>query len=367
MDKVDIIDLEGDAYARGLALGRARRARVQVCLSEWLESLRAAGVADPTTYLAGMLRATRFEQSVREHAADLLEEVRGLADGSEQPFDLLFTAQLMDEEWAYRANWIAPTKPLEKCSSAAVKGPDGAVLIGQNMDLGGYTDGHQIALRTAPHAAVPGALIFSISSMIALFGVNTQRIGVCVNSLPQLPAASRGLPVAFMIRKLLQARTLAEAVTMVTTIEHATGQHYLIADADNIRSFEASHSGVVEYHPADPSRALHTNHPLAASPVETWVGGANSVARLEALTNRLASGRPDLESVKAALASRDHPEHPVSRIKDASARQNALTGMISFTTGSMISVLRRTSQDIDAWISPGPPSLCGYTRFTFRN
>jgi predicted choloylglycine hydrolase len=361
--EVDIIDLQGDPYVRGRYLGVARRARIHACLTDWLASLEKAGVSEPAKYLAGMLKATCFMQSIREHVPELLEEVQGIADGAAQPFDLLLAAQMMDEEWAYRAGLSTNLEALQKCSSVAVRAPDESIVVGQNMDLADFTDGHQIVLRIEPRGAEPGALIFTITSMIALFGVNTHQIAVCVNSVPQLPAQRQGVPVAFVVRRLLQARTLSEAVEMVHGIAHATAQHYLIADARTIRSFEASPAGVTEYYSPHPAAVLHTNHPLVSA-LGSFDSNENSSIRLRSLSDRLYTGQPDLEAVKAALSSCDDSQNPVSRTVSASARPSQLTGAINFTTGSMISTLRRGASEIEVWISPGPPSVRGYSRFT---
>ena len=361
MRALDLIDLAGDPYARGRELGAARSRRIQAYLADWMASLATAGVNDPKSYLEGMLRVTGFASSVRDHTPDLLEEVRGMAEGAGQPYEWLLAAQCLDEEWAYRASPSVSREGLQKCSSVALRGPDDTVLIGQNMDLGGYTDGHQILYRLASRESEPGALIFSVSGMIALFGVNTRRIGVCVNSLPQLPAARHGLPVAFMVRKLLQANTLRDAVETLRTVPHATGQHYLIADPHEIRSFEASPAGVVEIHSADPGGALHTNHPLAEPRADSPDDWLNSKARLRCLRARLNIGNVDLQAIEAALSSQDDPDYPVSRTAPSSNEPQSAAAITAFTTGSMICRLDWKSDGIDAWVSPGPPSIYGYT------
>jgi len=149
-----------------------------------------------------MLRHTDFLTAIRKHAPDLLEEVRGIAVGAIQPVELLLASQFMDEEWAYRRRLQAAETP-EKCSSVAVT-RSGLTWIGQNMDLGDYTDGHQVLTRIAPSGVEAGALIFTIGGMIGLMGVNSRGVGVCVNFLPQLANSPQGLPVAFVIRRLLQ-------------------------------------------------------------------------------------------------------------------------------------------------------------------
>ncbi|MFC0530569.1 C45 family autoproteolytic acyltransferase/hydolase [Phytohabitans kaempferiae] len=351
---VEIIDIGGAPYERGRSLGIARGAAIERCIRDWLDSLRSAGVSDPESHIARLLAETRFGEAIREHTPDLLDEVRGIVDGSGLPEQLVFAVQLMDEEWSYRAALV------EKCSSLAFHIPD-AVVVGQNMDLGEYTDGHQVIHRIAPYMGVPGALVFTISPMIALLGVNSSGVAVCVNSVPQLPSALSGLPVSFVIRRLLQARDVGEAVNLVRRLPHATGQHYLLADSREIRSFEASAAGVHEYLAPDPSCVTHTNHPLAGEKGSGKIGASTRV-RLATLDRRLRSARAGVEDARVALAASDHPDYPVS-IEHGSAREpSPSTGMPSFTTGSMISTLRRDADEVEAWVSPGPPSVRGWTR-----
>jgi isopenicillin-N N-acyltransferase-like protein len=359
---IEIIDVAGDAHSRGQTFGQTRRKQIQSCMVDWLNSLRIAGLDDPESYIAQMLRDTSFLSTIREHTPALLDEVRGIAFGANLPPELMLAAQFMDEEWAYRAKFLRDAHTHEKCSSVAINSGSGVTWIGQNMDLGGFTDGHQILLRIAPCAPEPDALIFTIGGMIGLLGVNARGVGICVNSLPQLPAARTGLPVAFVIRRLLEAESAAEAVRLVLKLPHATGQHYLIADPVSIRSFEASPERVVEYHSPDPSRLLHTNHPLAEQKGEpSSRDETNTVARLRSLTDRLMTAEPGLDKIKAALSSSDDPDHSVCRVASANSSVSSLTGMISFTTGSMISELKQGSRAVDSWISAGPPSLRGYT------
>jgi isopenicillin-N N-acyltransferase like protein len=344
--------IAGDPRARGHAHGRALASRIRGHLDTWLGSLAEPAGGDPQAYVAALLADTDFRPAIRRHAPDLLEEVEGIAEGAGLPPDPVFALQLLDEEWAYRG------RRLQKCSSLAIVSPAGPTWIGQNMDLPHYTDGFQALLRIAPHAGEPAALVFTTAGMLGLMGVNAAGVGVCVNSLPQLASAPQGVPVAFVLRRLLQATSLAEAVRLVLAIPHATNQHYVIAEPGAVRSFEACAAGVTEYRPPDASRILHTNHPLsdASAAPEPPAARANSVARLASLTQRLGRGAPGLAEIQAALSSRDDPRNPVCRIP------NPQGGLIGFTTGSMISAL--SGSDVESWVSPGPPSERGWTRMS---
>ncbi len=361
---IEVVSLSGEPYARGLAQGRALAPRIRAHVAAWLgamtEAAHEVGDGDGEAYVRSFLRDTDFTPSIAQHAPDLLDEVRGIARGAAVDPDLLFALQLLDEEWACRGRRRPAQPKLEKCSSLAIVHAGGPTFIGQNMDLGAYTDTHQVILQLEPIGACPGALILTIAGMIALLGVNTNGVAICVNSLPQLPNATTGIPVAFVIRRLLQARSLEEASDWVQAMPHATNQHYLLAEAGAIRSFEASAAGVCAYRSPDPARILHTNHPLAdeKGAPETAQARENSQARLNSLMTRLGAGMSDLEAIKAALTSKDDPRNPVCRVYDPAA------GLTGFTTGSMITELTAGSESVESWVSFGPPSRSGYTRLT---
>lgn len=349
------VALTGGPFERGHAHGAGLQAQVQAHLSAWLESLAQAGVGEPKAYVAGLLAATDFRPAIERHTPDLWQEIQGIGAGAEVAPDLLFGLQLLDEEWAYRLR-AGREGRLEKCSSAAIVSPSGPTWIGQTMDLGGYTEGFGELLAPAATPGAPAALVFTVAGMIGLMGVNAAGVAVCVNSLPQLPSAPQGLPVAFVLRRLLQASSLTEASDLVLSLPHATNQHYLIAEAGAARSFEASAEGVSEYRPPRPDRVLHTNHPLAAQGApETEAARANSVARLRALQARLSDGEPGLDELKAAFSSCDDPDNPVCRIRGEAG------GLTASTTGSMVSEL--TPAKVETWVSPGPPSRTPYAHF----
>lgn len=357
---IDLIDIDGAPFARGAAYGAQAAGRIRAHVRDWLSAMALAGGCDGEAYARALVRDTDFKAAIAEHAPDLVQEVDGVAEGAGVDPELMYALQLVDEEWAYRKRGRRAARTPEKCSSFAFAGADGPGWIGQNMDLSPHTAGHQMALRVRGQGDAPSTLVFTVAGLLALMGVNSAGLGVCVNSLPQLPSRATGLPVAFMIRRLLQARTLDAAVALVRTLPHATNQHYVLAAPGAVRSFECSAAGVVEYHPPQPDRVLHTNHPLGGEPgdPEAEAERRNSVARLRSLETRLGAGRPDLQTLQAALCACDDPQNPVCRVYDPEA------GLIGYTTGAMISAIAPGPEPLRAWMSAGPPSVAGYDALT---
>jgi isopenicillin-N N-acyltransferase-like protein len=347
---IDSIVLTGNPSDRGLWHGRTRRAPIRRWLDDWQTSLRDAGIGDVDDYLAHFMRQTHFCDAIECHAPDLLQEIRATAEGAGVSPQLLLAAQLMDEEWEFRRRYLDLDRP-DKCSSVALVSTEG-VWVGQNMDLGAWTDGHQVLLHLKD-GREPAALILSMGAMLALLGVNDRGIAVFVNALPGLPSDTAGLPVAFIIRKLLQAETFSQAAGLIQECPHASSQHYLIADAREARSFEATPEDVVEYRPTHKGRIFHTNHPLGAphSHCDLEREREDTVARLEALSRRLLRCEPGVDAIRSALASSDDSEHPVCRPYPAAGRVHTT----NFTMGSMIVQLQPYARRVESWVSLGPP------------
>ena len=296
-----------------------------------------------------MLAETDFKRAIREHTPDLMTELEATAEAAGVAADDLFALQLLDEEWAYRVRRSAARSP-QKCSSLAIVDASGPTWIAQNMDLGAYTDGFQ-ALLEIDDGEAPAALVFTAAGMIGLIGVNAAGVGVCVNSLPQLPSAPQGLPVAFVLRRLLQARLGGGGVA--ARPDAAARHQPALRDRRPwrgalVRGQRRRRDGVSAARPGP--RAAHQPSRLP-TPRPRPSRRRRARTRSRAFSRcRPGSATADRASpeIQAALSSCDDPRHPVCRTG----------GPVGFTTGSMISAL--TPDGVEVWVSNGPPATAGY-------
>lgn len=305
--RLRIVDCAGSPGEVGLAHGEACRDLVAEGLGRWAEDKAEQTGEASDAYLARFLAETRFLPAVERHAPGLLEELRGIAEGAEQPFDRILAYNLMDEEWSYRRDALRPAPlrevgPPPGCTSIAV----GTRALAQTMDIPSVHDGTQVALRLRPDDG-PAAVVFSAAGMVGLNGANAAGVGVVVNSLAQLPSSRDGLPVAFVVRGILGRSTAAEAAAFVEAVQHAIGQHYLIGDGREAISLEAA-SGVRRV----PVRGwyVHANHPLADLERGPEADEMERLSRTHARQKRaeaLAAADGGAPQVEAALADREAP------------------------------------------------------------
>jgi len=367
------IKLSGTPRERGRIHGEAAKVLITDVVSHWRMNLsnfgqnsEAATHIDPDVYLSEFLLQTNYLNAIEKFAPGLLEEVRGIAEGSGQAFEDILGLQLMDEEWIFGLRRKL-AKPTTKCTGFGV--PDqanGVSYAGQNMDVSSWVEGSQVLLRVMPTETSPEALIFSIAGIIGLNGLNASGLGISCNTLAQLNYSIDGLPVAFVVRAILEKKSIDEAEQFLRTIIHASGQNYILSIAGDMRCFECGGTGVVRYAPDKyQGRVFHTNHPFVnkdESEIAELTRGRlhNTEARLTSICDRLGdTSQPlTLDCIKSALSAHDDPANPVSRPIDPDNGGNS----IAYTAGASIYELAATPR---LHFAAGPPCETEFRVFEF--
>jgi len=294
-----ILTLSGDGTARGLAHGEAARDLVADAADRW----RADVGSGHDALLAALVDDSGFVATTRRLVPDVAAEIEGIAVASGVDRRTVWALNLMDEDWWTRHHLAAHSA----CSGFGVlPGPGQTALVAQNMDLPRWLDGLQVLLDIRPSDG-PRVLAPSYAGMVATNVLNEHGIGVCVNTLSQLPTSIDGLPIALMLRHLAGQRTHADAVEVLRTTPHASGQNYIVGGRETVVDLECGAGTVTECRPTD-GRVAHTNHPVTDDDDADDRAGflANSPLRLDALRRRLA----ELEHIgadEAAAVLRDPP------------------------------------------------------------
>jgi isopenicillin-N N-acyltransferase like protein len=299
-----IVECRGDGRERGRAHGEALRERIGGLLERWDADVAARLGRPPGTLVSALVETTGFVAAIERHTPDLLEEVRGIAEGARVAFDRVLALNLMDEEWWF----TAPSAPRDACTLVAVGPAQGRpTVLAQNMDLPELMDGAQAILRDDDGAGGGGAVL-TAAGMIGLTGVSSAGLGVCVNTLAMLNHSRDGLPVAFVMRGTLAQGSVNGAARFLARVPHASGQHYALADPTAVAGYECSAAGAVRSDDAG-GRFCHTNHPLKSTDLDPSLpaeGREDSHVRLAAIESaapQVAMGA----DCERALADREAP------------------------------------------------------------
>jgi isopenicillin-N N-acyltransferase-like protein len=355
-----VLRLSGSAYERGLQHGRQLRSEIARIIALWKDDLRSEYKVDPDTLIREFRTGTNFTPAIKRWTPDLLDEIRGIADGAGQPFDTVLAFQLMDEIWVF-----ADKRAANRCSAMGISKADShSAYVAQNMDLETFRDGFQVVLHIAESPHVPEQFVFTSAGMIALNGVNNRSVAIACNTLMELSASSDGLPVAFVVRGVLGHFDGQAAITFLKNVRHASGQNYILGVRDQVYDFECSAGKVVEFRPVtDGSVVYHTNHRLVNDDTKPKLSDLesdliHSKTRFASLVARLGKPSSQIDDgvIKDTLRSKDSEQYPVCRPKKP--------GAFAFTFGATIMTLSdKPSLDV----SMGPPDVNPFVHLEFDN
>lgn len=391
-----VVTLSGPPFQRGLAHGRAGRARIAANLTAYFArfareaGLDAAAVRD---------QAAAYWDLVRGSHPDYAEEMRGVAEGAGA--DLLAVValnvryEILYAAFARQALGAGPAAAgsdlrADGCTAFAVQpaaSADGHLLLAQNWDWfpevqglvlhrlpgdgqaaangggagGGGQDDHGVdgggADGTREARGDPEVLCFTEAGIVGgKLGLNAAGLGLVINGLIAEGDDAARLATPFHVRchEILRQRDFDAAAAIVMAGRRACSANFLIARVpDRVADLEAAPGAVRSIAPQGGVIA-HTNHfldPEAMGVVEpvtdTRPFSVHRQARCSALLGSRPAGGITIETAMAFL--RDHDGHPQSLCRHRDARRPP--DRQSTTVASALMDLYAGRM----WISDGPP------------
>lgn len=360
--EIRIVKLSGRGYNLGLEHGKLLKKEIGEIVLRMKKNTADNLHQDADQVIREFNVYARFDETIKKYTPELFEEVKGIADGSGQALGDIMVLNLIDEFWVYN-----DMRDHHHCSGMGVPSMGGnAAYIAQNLDIESYTEGYQILLRLARSGKSPEQLILTHPGCIAMNGLNETGIGTCVNTLMDLKASSTGLPVAFIVRRIINSVDKNDLLEFIQTVPHASGQNYIIGIHAEVFDFEASANKVIRFNPNHANGSVyHTNHAIANDDIKPWYKlldanqhmNANTMIRLNAVKKRIATASSiDDILIKETLRSKDDKNNPVCRTFDVKHG--------GFTFGSVIMTL--TGKPF-IQITAGSPDASEYKKIDFTD
>jgi isopenicillin-N N-acyltransferase-like protein len=353
-----VLSLEGTPHERGLQHGRALKEDIHALIKLWKEDIAGKYETDPDAFIKTFLAETDFREAVETWTPELMEEVKGMAEGAGVDFETMFAFQLLDEMWVLGGEILEG----EHCTTVAVdRRAGGPAMVSQTLDIPPFYHGFQTLLRITDKERNLQTLLFTFPGFIAANGLNSASVSVVVNAVQQLEHSRDGLPVAFVIRGILQRKTFGEALGFLRSITFGAPQNYLIGGRERVGSFECSAGHIAEFRPfPEAPFTYHTNHPLRNTHftprlLETFRRRGIDpekyrfrCRRFQALNEMLKNReeRIDVERLKA-----------IYRDRETGINNRATFGVTIMVLGNGPPVL---------YISPGRPDETPYQIFSFK-
>ena len=309
MDRFPVYRIEGDsAFRRGAEHGEQAREQIGATVETYEQIFRDfVGLDWTEAKQIGMAYAPR----IREYAADLAEEIRGVAAGS--GFDegdiLALNAR---SEIALSARFV------DGCTSVAAFGRatrDSTTVLCQNWDWRpSLRDSMVVLLVEQP--GKPSLTMLTEAGIIGKLGFNSAGLGVCLNALVTDRVDEDGTPLHVVLRSILDSWTLGDAIGAVARARIACAANFLVAQHGNGAVDIEAVPDALDVLLPECDTLVHTNHVLSPRLSGVRCLGAlafpDSYVRL-ARVRRLVEeqhGRIDLDTARAIL--RDHANAPDS-------------------------------------------------------
>ncbi|MBS0541421.1 MAG: acyl-CoA--6-aminopenicillanic acid acyltransferase [Proteobacteria bacterium] len=224
-----LIDLSGTPHERGRQHGQAAADRIKRGIGMYAESLVKSGV----DWKELERRAQEMVPVVDAFDPTYVEEMKGIAEGSGQPFAGIMLMNARTEMVSAARKQQAARHFPDGCTAAFAlpeATADGILLHGQNWDWRAECAETGVVLRIRREDG-PDILTFTEAGGLARSGLNSAGIGLTANALEcdRDYARGQGVPLPFIRRKVLEATHLALAVRTIFQTHRLGSNHMAIS------------------------------------------------------------------------------------------------------------------------------------------
>ena len=337
---IRVIEACGTHREVGIEIGRHCTAQIQERFASRRNRLPVGA-----TWEAMLEQSQLYLAASRPVYPQYLEELEGIAEGAQVPFEEVFLS-MCEELWDASA-WRG-------CTDMAARGRatvDGSTLIAHTNDLMPHQEARLVILKIKAGdepeylGVTPGGIALSV-------GYNAAGISLTGNQLDSNDVRL-GVPRLLVVRAILGSRTLSEAMTHCLLPQRASSYNNVIADASGeVYSMEGSATDCEAIYIREDVMA-HANHYTAPAMRRFELdpsANANSIIRHNRAEYLLRQnfGKLTPELFRTLLA--DHAGYPTSICKH---------GLQTQTVFSIIIQL----EQLRAWIGRGHPCETEYVEY----
>jgi len=322
--QVPVIHVKGNHYEAGYQIGTQ--------LKKYFLQEVAEMKADPN-WKKIRAEAELFLAYSRKYLPEYVAETQGAADAAGLGLEDLFPT-LCEELWDENYRFTKGCSDLIASNDVTA---DGSVLAAHNNDTSLSTQ----ELVTIIHYQVDGEpeiVAVGYGGLGISVGYNSAGISLTGNQVDSNDMKV-GVPRLLLVRKILAARTIGQAIDAAILKERASNYNQVITDRNGeIYSIEGSATDYAPLYSTD-GYLVHTNHYVAP-----WMrkfefdphGITSSIVRYNRGGRLLKNnrGRITVDLLKQFLA--DHVNHPGSICRHGTYVKTTFSVIINLTTGTML-------------------------------
>ncbi len=258
------IEVFGSPRERGRMHGKLAAERIKRGIGHYLSQFSAYGL--DRVAIGGHVAA--YLPRIQAFGADLVEEMRGVAEGAGVEFDaivllnarteLLYEAREVRDA-ARAGESVAP----DGCTGVVVlpgAARDGRLIHALNWDWKAECAETSIVMLVRRDDG-PDVLTFTEAGALARAGLNTAGIAITANYIESdRDFEAPGIPLALVRRKVLEAQTYAEAIGVVVSTDKLTSNNLILSHRDGVAiDFECAPRETFAIYPSN-GLLIHANH-----------------------------------------------------------------------------------------------------------
>ncbi|WP_371496851.1 C45 family peptidase [Kitasatospora sp. NBC_00374] len=279
---IPVIEISGPPRERGRTYGEAARPQIEAALEFYGESFARGSRLD---WHGVTERARLWVPLVEDFAPDLLEELRGVAEGAgtglldlmalnargEIVYDRTFARMGRPPQAPGTAGAEADAEPAEAadgCSSFALLPPaagDGHVWAGQNWDWRTGAGRTLVALRVVQPPR-PTVVMVVEAGQIGRHGANSAGIALNANGLGGRFGDEIGVPQTFIRRRILDQANFKDALQVPFSARQQIPTNLLYTHRDGVSIDLETTPGRHQWLYPEQGLLVHGNHYQAAVP-----------------------------------------------------------------------------------------------------
>jgi isopenicillin-N N-acyltransferase-like protein len=347
---IPIIEVKGGPRERGRQQGEAACPQILRALNRYHDILPKS---IDLMWEEGSLEARKFLPYGEQTFPRFVEEIRGIAEGANVPFE---------EVWTLNCYEGLPhsSQQVWGCTSIAVRDDrtaDGHVLLAHNEDWNSVDTDTVYLVRAWPDDGPP-FVGMTYGPLLVNIGLNAEGIGIAIDSV--YPIDGRvGVPRILCSRAVLNARTIGQAIRACVPKLRAGGYGYMLADPHGeiycVETSATTHDIIY----GEDGWLVHTNHYLttkmrALEEPGTYSSSNVRLNRARRLV-RAQLGQVTVRGLQSVL--RDHVNFPDSICvhedpeEPLHDRDQTLVSLVMDLTERMM------------WVAPGPPCQGTYVAY----
>lgn len=300
-----LVRVSGTHREMGRQIGEACRRQVQHGIENARVLIADAYQQLELTWDGAQIQARKYIPFAQERYAQYVDELLGIAEGANVPFDDLAVVNAMEAV-------AMDALHLTRCTSMAVnqeRTADGHVLMAHNEDWVPEDEDDVFIIHATPKEEPP-FLAMTYGGLLPNIGFNAHGIAQMCDSV--YPNDSRiGTPRIVVSRAVLSARTPDEAIRHMLSAQRAAGYNHILAhESGELYSVEVSARRFAILYGED-GYMVHTNHYLSLNMQEIERDPEDLVAsRIRYFRARRLLKRVEAHTIKSLQTiQRDHVNH----------------------------------------------------------